>query len=54
MIICLCNNVTDKDIKKLQEEGRNLDEIQEMTGFGTNCGSCVDYIKVLREYVDER
>ncbi len=41
MYICICNNVTDKDIAKAVEAGcHTLEALQQHTRLGTQCGSC--------------
>ena len=45
-IICRCNNVSYIDIRKAMIAGaRTLDEIKEITGAATCCGSCTEEIK---------
>ena len=50
MIICLCYNISEKDVKKLIEEGKNLEEIKSTLGVGSSCGSC---IRGVEELIDE-
>lgn len=42
-IICECKNVTDHQIEELIKSGKadTLKQVQEITGLGTVCGSCV-------------
>ena len=41
MYICLCNAVTERQIRSLAAEGvATLDELQSITGCGDTCGSC--------------
>lgn len=43
MYVCICNNVTDKDIAKAVEKGcHSLESLQKQTQLGTQCGSCVN------------
>lgn len=43
MYVCICNNVTDKDIAKAVENGcHSLDTLQQHTQLGTQCGSCIN------------
>ncbi len=51
MYICICNAVTDKDIRKAAKAGVNsLSALQEEMGVAVNCGSCADdAAAILRE-----
>jgi bacterioferritin-associated ferredoxin len=41
MYVCICNGVTDADIRRVADEGcRDLHELTMRTGCGSNCGSC--------------
>ena len=43
MYVCICHSVTEKDIQKAAKQGANsLQDIKEMTGCATGCGSCAD------------
>lgn len=43
MYVCLCNGVTDRDIRQAAEAGcRTISELTMRTGAGANCGSCVE------------
>ena len=43
MYVCICNGVTDKDIRQAAEAGvRTVAELTMRTGAGANCGSCLD------------
>ncbi|MGA9575580.1 MAG: (2Fe-2S)-binding protein [Lysobacterales bacterium] len=43
MYVCICNAVTDSDIRGAVEEGvGNLWQLKQTTGCGTTCGSCED------------
>jgi bacterioferritin-associated ferredoxin len=43
MYICLCNAVTDHDIRREAADGvRTFAELQARTGCGDCCGSCRD------------
>ncbi|MGN0348215.1 MAG: (2Fe-2S)-binding protein [Roseburia sp.] len=47
-VICICMNVTAGAIKDAFENGsRTVKEIQDATGAGTVCGSCLDEIEHL-------
>lgn len=41
MYVCVCNAITDKEIRKAAESGvRNLRDLQRKLGVATGCGSC--------------
>ena len=43
MYVCVCNAITDKQIRKAAKSGvRNLSQLQAELGVATNCGSCKD------------
>lgn len=46
MYICLCKQVTDKQIETAIQDGANsIKAIQEELGASTQCGCCMDTIK---------
>ncbi|MDH5824887.1 bacterioferritin-associated ferredoxin [Luteimonas sp. RD2P54] len=43
MYVCLCNGITESDIRKAAEAGcSSLPELTMRTGVGACCGSCVE------------
>lgn len=41
MYVCLCNAVTDRQIREVVEQGaRSLDEVQRCLPVATCCGCC--------------
>ncbi|MFC5571093.1 bacterioferritin-associated ferredoxin [Lysobacter yangpyeongensis] len=43
MYVCICNGVTDHDIRQAVEAGcRSVAELTMRTGAGATCGSCLD------------
>lgn len=43
MYVCICNGVTDRDIRQAAEAGcRTMPELTMRTGAGSTCGSCID------------
>lgn len=43
MYVCLCNAVTDSDIRNAVEDGaRSLKQLRKMTNCGSTCGCCND------------
>ncbi|HEX5765229.1 MAG TPA: bacterioferritin-associated ferredoxin [Woeseiaceae bacterium] len=51
MYICICNAVTDKQIRRAAASGvDNLYELREALGVASCCGSCADEAEsILRE-----
>ncbi len=51
MYICICNAITDKQIRKAAEAGAtDLWDLQRELGVATNCGSCKEMASdILRE-----
>ena len=57
MYVCLCRNVTDRDIRQLvHTEGvTTMRELREHLGVSTQCGKCASCAKeVLQEAVGEQ
>ena len=43
MYICLCQAVTDSDIREAADAGAtDLDHLAETLGLGSGCGSCLE------------
>ncbi|RXR03537.1 (2Fe-2S)-binding protein [Pseudoxanthomonas composti] len=43
MYVCICNGVTDHQIRQAAEEGcRTTSELTMRTGCGATCGSCLE------------
>ena len=51
MYVCVCNAITDKQIRKAAESGaRNVRDLQRELGIATGCGSCMGAASdILRE-----
>lgn len=48
MIVCLCNNISDKDIKAELNNGSNsLRELKHALGVTSHCGACECEVKEL-------
>lgn len=46
--VCNCLNVTAGMIKDAVDSGaKTLEEVQDITGAGTACGTCIDDVKRL-------
>jgi bacterioferritin-associated ferredoxin len=54
MYVCVCNAVTDREIKSAVELGaRSLPDLSSLLGVGTCCGKCTDCARnVLRDALD--
>jgi len=51
MYVCICNGVTDSQIREVADAGcRTLPELTMRTGCGATCGSCLD---LAQEILDE-
>ena len=43
MYVCVCNGVTDHQIREVADAGcRSVTELTMRTGAGANCGSCLE------------
>lgn len=48
--VCICNGVTDHQIREAAESGcQSVAELTMRTGCGSNCGSCLDMAAGLLE-----
>ena len=46
MIICLCNNISEKEIEDAIERGSTkATDVYDALGCKPQCGSCMDFIK---------
>jgi bacterioferritin-associated ferredoxin len=54
MIVCVCNNISDREIRQAVDLGINsMAELYKELGVGTCCGKCVSYAReVLHAHVD--
>ena len=54
MYICLCNGLTDRDIRARCEGGYSVAMVYRSLGCEPQCGKCVPYVRqMLREQVSE-
>jgi bacterioferritin-associated ferredoxin len=55
MYVCVCNAVTERDIRTIVEQGfRSMGDLREQLGVGTCCGRCADCArKLLRDACDQ-
>ncbi|MDQ3289036.1 MAG: (2Fe-2S)-binding protein [Pseudomonadota bacterium] len=45
MYVCICNAVTEHDIREAADAGcASVAEMTMRTGAGSNCGSCLDLV----------
>ena len=43
MYVCLCNGVTERQIREVAQAGcRTVSELTMRTGCGASCGSCLE------------
>jgi len=43
MYVCICNRVTDSDIRRAVQNGTSqLKRLQRRLQFGSDCGSCLE------------
>jgi bacterioferritin-associated ferredoxin len=55
MYVCICNGVTDHEIRQAAEAGcRGVAELTMRTGAGSTCGSCLDMAAQLLDEVHSR
>ena len=52
MYVCICNAITDKQIRQAAESGvTSLWELQKKLGVASNCGKCSEMaVDILREH----
>ena len=50
MYICVCNAVTEREIRHCAQLGCSLGDLRERLGVATNCGKCKHAVRqILRE-----
>ncbi|TXF11400.1 bacterioferritin-associated ferredoxin [Pelomicrobium methylotrophicum] len=56
MYVCLCNAITDREIRQCAERGvSSLEELRETLGVATCCGRCAQAAQqILEECMNER
>jgi len=56
MYVCVCNAVTDSDIREAVGDGvRNLKHLKRTTGCGSTCGNCEEMVaEVLQQALTEK
>lgn len=44
MYVCICNRITDKQVRSAIANGAGtLQELRDELGVGSQCGNCIDY-----------
>ena len=52
MYVCICNGVTERQIREVAEAGcRTVPELTMRTGCGATCGTCLDMAQALLDEV---
>ncbi len=50
MYVCICNAVTDKQIRRARSEGLDtLEDLREALGVATGCGTCTATVEAILE-----
>lgn len=53
MYVCICNSVTDRDIRKAAKNGANtLDALSQQLKVATCCGRCADCAQDLLDSIE--
>jgi bacterioferritin-associated ferredoxin len=54
MIVCVCNNISDREIRQAVEMGlTSMADLYKELGVGTCCGKCVSYAReVMNEHLE--
>lgn len=55
MYVCVCNGVTDRQIREAAENGcRSVAELTMRTGAGATCGTCLELAAEILDEVHAR
>lgn len=56
MIVCVCNNISDREIRQAVDLGiTSIAALRAELGLGTDCGTCISYARqVLHEAIDSK
>ena len=55
MYVCICNSITDKQIRRAAKSGvDNLYELREALGVASNCGTCADMAESILDETNSR
>jgi bacterioferritin-associated ferredoxin len=54
MIVCVCNNISDREIRQAVDLGLNsMSDLRKELGVGTCCGKCVSCARaVMHEHLE--
>jgi bacterioferritin-associated ferredoxin len=54
MIVCVCNNISDREIRQAVDLGlSSMSDLYKELGVGTCCGKCVSYAReVMNEHLE--
>jgi bacterioferritin-associated ferredoxin len=54
MIVCVCNNISDREIRQAVDLGlTSMADLYKELGVGTCCGKCVSYAReVMSEHLE--
>ncbi len=44
MYICICKQITDKQIREAIDDGADFGELQKIFGLALTCGTCLDCV----------
>jgi bacterioferritin-associated ferredoxin len=53
MYICLCNGLTDRDVRANCESGRSVAMVYRSLGCEPQCGKCVPYVRQMLRQQDD-
>lgn len=51
MIVCVCQNISDKEIIRRVRDGAQFDDLQMDLGVATCCGRCEECARMVVEHV---
>ncbi|QJE00334.1 bacterioferritin-associated ferredoxin [Massilia forsythiae] len=56
MIVCVCNNISDREIRQAVDLGlTSMADLYKELGVGTCCGKCVSYAReVMHEHLESK
>ena len=43
MIVCICQNISSRDLRERLARGLSIEEVSQELGLGTGCGACLEY-----------
>ena len=45
MIVCICQNISSRDLRERLAGGLSMQEVCDELGLGTGCGACLEYAR---------